>query len=472
MTIERPAGFHDARLTIPLPAENAVERPRVTAMLDTAIEAHPATVVTGAGGCGKTYAASLWARSAIQAGHTDVAWASLDRADGDPHRFWLTIVGALQRTTLSERLAGLAVPSSPDPFFLDTLSAALATHAQRLSLVLDDIHELAGSPGMASLESLVRSIPTGHRLVLISRQDPHIHLHRLRVAGGLGEVRGADLAFTSTEASDLLRAGSLALSAADLDYLMTRTEGWAAGLRLATRTIEPTDDTAAVMAKLRSRDPSVSAYLLEEVVAGLGPDRSAFLLHTSVADRLSAPLARALTGEEASGAVLESLVEDNVLVTALEDTGWFRYHPMLTEMLRARLWSTAPDLAARLHGRAQRWFEDSGEWLESLRHAVLTGDEDLVAHVAVRSAVVLAFTPERAGLAELLRQVTQTFGHSGHPERQLSLALAAHCMGDSETARFWLAQAGPELRDLPEPRRQLAVISHGLLVAAQASSSG
>lgn len=466
-----PVAFHDARLSIPVPAEDAVDRPRVDGLLDAAIGGHPVTVITGSGGCGKTYAVSMWARCVSDAGQ-DVAWASLDRADGDPYRFWLTVAGALQRTTLFEPLAGLMVPSSPDPFFVDTLSAALGALPSRLILVLDDVHELAGSRALESLESLQRSIHRQHRLVLISRHDPPLHLHRLRLAGGLGEVRGAELAFTSDEAEDLLRAEDLDPTPAELAQLMATTEGWAAGLRLATMAAKPAGDTAAVVADLRSRDSLVSAYLLEEVVAGLGTDRAAFLMRTSVVDRVCAPLARALTGEESSGALLESLVQDNVLVTALEDTGWFRYHPMLIEMLRARLRSVTPDLEAQLHLQAQRWFEESGEWLESLRHAGLSGDEALTAQVALRSAVVLAFTPERVRLAELLNQLAPGLPQSGDPERQLCLALEAHCVGDNETTRYWLEQAEPTLGELPEPRRQLATIAHRLLVAAQGRLQG
>ncbi|MFK5635818.1 MULTISPECIES: LuxR C-terminal-related transcriptional regulator [unclassified Ornithinimicrobium] len=468
-----PVAFHDSRLSVPAPAEDAVERSRLTTRLEQAIQRHHVTLVTGAGGTGKTYAVAMWSRSlASREGPVVVAWASLDRADGDPHRYWLTVVGALQRVVDSEEVAGLVVPSRPNQHFVDSLAAALAGVSSQLVLVLDDVHELAGSQALEALEALQRCLPRRHRLVLISRHDPPLHLHRLRLSGDLGELRAAELAFTPNEAAELLHASGLELPDGALDHLMATTEGWAAGLRLATVAIEPASDPTAVVTRFSGRHALVSAYLLEEVVAGLGPDRADFLLRTSVADRVCAPLARALTDEESAGAVLESLVADNVLVSALEDTGWYRYHPMLLEMLRARLRAASPDQAADLHRRAQHWFEDSGEWLEALHHATLGGDDDLAAQLALRSAAVLVFTPERVRLAQVLAPLTGAPAHPGDPERQLCHALAAYGVGDDEATLTWIRRAGPGLAVLPEPRKDIATIVQRLLLTAQARRQG
>jgi LuxR family transcriptional regulator, maltose regulon positive regulatory protein len=468
-----PVGFHDARLSVPAPAEDAVDRPRLTTRLNDAVNRYPVTLVTGAGGTGKTYAVALWSRSvATDEEPLEVVWASLDRADGDPHRFWLTVVGALQRAVESGSVAPLAVPSLPNQYFVDSLAAALAAVSSHLVLVLDDVHELAGSRALESLEQLQRALPRRHRLVLISRHDPPLHLHRLRLAGELGELRAAELAFTTSEAVDLLHASGIDLPPPAMDQLMATTEGWAAGLRLATVAIEPASDRTAVVSQFGGRHSLVSAYLLEEVVAGLGAERARFLLRTCVVDRICAPLARSLSDEESAGAILESLVQDNVLVSALEDSGWYRYHPMLLEMLRARLRAATPDLATELHLRAQHWFEDSGEWHESLLHATLAGDEDFAAQVALRSASVLVFSPERVRLAQALAPLSPGPAQAGDPERQLCLALAAYCVGDNEATHTWVERAEAGLGALPEPRRGIATVVHRLLLTTQARRQG
>ena len=464
--------FHDARLSVPAPAAGAVERERISHRLDEVVRRRPVTVVTGAGGTGKTYAVAMWSRSLTAADDPLVAWACIDQADADPNRFWLTVVGALQRVGHSDAVSGLVVPSFPNQYFVDSLAAALARVKDPLVLVLDDVHELAGSRALESLEQLLRAIPRQHRLVLISRHDPPLHLHRLRLAGDLGEIRAAELAFTGSEAAALLEAGGIDLAPPVLDRLMATTEGWAAGLRLATVAIEPAEDPEAVVEAFSGRHALVSAYLLEEVVAGLGPDRADFLLRTSIVDRVCAPLARALTDDPSSGAVLDSLVADNVLVTALEDSGWYRYHPMLLEMLRARLRAASPDLAADLHHRAQEWFDESGEWLEALEHAVAVGDDALAAQFALRSAAMLVFTPERARLARTLAHLAGGPARAGDPERQLCLALAAYAVNDDEATLTWIRRAEPSLEALPEPRRQSAGVVQRLLLTAQARRVG
>lgn len=468
-----PVGFHDARLMPPDPGGGLVDRRRVFDLLDQCIRTRPLTVVTGAGGSGKTYAVAMWARVSAEAAEPlTVAWASLDRADRDPHRFWLTVVGALQRVACSDAVRDIAVPSVPNQFFVDTLAEALRHEVSPLVLVLDDVHELSTSSAVDALEVLLQALPSVHRLVLVSRHDPPLHLHRLRLAGRLGEIRGADLAFTRTEAADLLDSDGLDLTDDAMDRIMSTTEGWAAGLRLATMSLDTQDDPSSALARFDGRHSLVTGYLLDEVVAGLGRERADFLLRTCVVDRVCAPLARALTGEEASGSVLESLVHDNVLVAAIEDTGWYRYHPMLLETLRARLRATNPTLAAEQHLRAMAWFEESGEWLEALGHAILSGDGDLAAQVALRSAAVLVFSPERVRLAQVLAGLPVEVAASAGPEPQLCQGLAAYALGEHDAVTAWVDRAATGLAELPQPRRQVAAIVHRLLEIAVARREG
>lgn len=467
-----PVGFHDARLSVPVPSEGALDRPRVTQRLDEAIRGRHVVLVTGAVGTGKTYAVALWSRSSAASPEPmDTAWASLDRADRDPHRFWLTVVGSLQGVLDAETVADLAVPFRPNQYFVDSLTEALSRVHRPVVLVLDDVQEISGSRALSLLQHLQRALPRHHRLVLISRQEPMLHLHRLRLAGDLGEMRASELAFTPSEAAELLREGGHEVSGETLDHLMRRTEGWAAGLRLAMVASEP-DDTPGKVAQVADRPTLVTSYLHEEVFAALSRGRADFLMRTSIVDRVCAPLAQALTQEPSPGAVLESLVADNMLVSELGGTGWYCYHPMLLEMLRARLRSEPAELTTDLHRRAQRWFEESGEWLESLRHAFLTGNQAGAVQLALRSAAMLAFTPERARLAQALTPHLGGPRWDGDPEHQVCRALAAHGAGDDEAATVWARRAEPGLGTLPEPRRGIASIVLHLIFARLAQGRG
>lgn len=469
--IPAPVGFHDARLTTPDPGTGVVTRKRVSGLLDRCVRKRALTVVTGAGGSGKTYAVAMWAREVAESSEPlVVAWASLDRADRDPHRFWRTIVGALQRVAATEVMRGIAVPSVPTQAFVDSMTTALAQETEHLVLVLDDVHELAGSDAIDALELLLLAMPSAQRLVLVSRHDPPLHLHRLRLAGRLGEIRGADLAFSRTEAGDLLKGNGLCLDDEAMDHMMSTTEGWAAGLRLATMALDPADDPSAAVARFDGRHSLVSGYLLDEIIAGLGEDRAEFLLRTCVVDRVCPSLARALTGDETTGVLLESLVRDNVLVSALEDSGWYRYHPMLLETLRFRMRITSPTLVREQHLRAQAWFEEEGEWLEALRHAILSGDHDRAVEVALRSASVLVFSPDRVRLGQILR--TLPVENAFDAESQLCQGLAAYSMGDTEALDTWVARAATGLDEVAQPRREVATLVHRLLETAAARRAG
>ena len=100
-------------------------------------------------------------------------------------------------------------------------------------LIIDDLHELSSADALAQLEHLLAILPSSARVVLSSRRDPPIRLHQLRLAGEVAEIRAGDLRFTESETRELLATSGIGLSDAGYAALYQRTEGWAAGLRLA-----------------------------------------------------------------------------------------------------------------------------------------------------------------------------------------------------------------------------------------------
>lgn len=448
----------------PRPPRDLVERPRVHALIAGAIRSHPVTLVTGGAGTGKTLAVAEWATDPAD----PVAWLSVDRGVRAPVRLWSAIVRSVRRA-LRDDIGELPVPETVDDDFVEVVAAWIGD--RRLHLVLDDVHELAGSDAWDSLDHLLRVMPPGLRLVLVARHDPPLLLHRLRVEGRLGEVRAYDLAFSGEEAAALLASRELALSPEQQARILAITEGWAAGLRLAVMTIEAAPDTAAAVEQFSGRQAIVAGYLVEEVIRGLDEAHASFLLCTSVSDRVCAPLAEVLTGNRESARMLVDISRENALVTEQHGSGWYRYHPLLLQMLRARLRTEEPDREADLHRRAAEWYEGQGEWWTALGHAVETRDWELIGRLVTRSAAVILFAPDRSALAELSDVIPPEAAHRS-PELLMTLALAAFSRREHDVEQSLSSRAVAAVASLPEPRRSIVLLNARILEAVAARRAG
>jgi hypothetical protein len=274
-----------------------VVRPRLFELLEVGVQG-PLTLLTGPAGSGKTVLLSSWVATAALPG--PVAWVSLDAADNDPARFWSYLLAALRQSGAappSGRLGSFGLPiGGPDRGFVLRLAGELATLEQPVVVVLDDVHEVTNPAVLDGLATVLQRSPSPLRLLLTTRDDPPLSLARLGVAGQPTEVRAAELAFTAAEAAELLADHGLVLADADLLVLQARTEGWAAGLRLAALSLQDHPDPGGFIAQFSGSSRTVADYLLEEVLGRLPEEVRAFLLHTSVVERLSGELADALTG--------------------------------------------------------------------------------------------------------------------------------------------------------------------------------
>ena len=360
------------KLHMPGPRPGQVQRPRLTARLDEGL-AQGLILASAPAGYGKTVLLADWAR------HVEhpVAWLSLDAGDNDPARFWRHAVAALDqaRPGTGERVAGLLGPPAPTSFqgLVTELINELA--ADEALLVLDDYHVISAQQVHESLSFLVEHRPAGICMVLTSRSDPPLPLARLRARGQLTEIRVAELRFTPAEAAELLRHAASALPDASLAALAARTEGWAAGLQLAALSLRGQNDAAAFVAAFTGSHRYVLDYLAEEVLDQQDKQMRAFLLETSVLDRLSAPLCDAVTTGEGSQALLEAAERAGLFLIPLDELrGWWRYHHLFADLLRARLREEQPGRVLQLHRNAAAWYSEHGLADDAIGHAVAAGE--------------------------------------------------------------------------------------------------
>ncbi|MGO8951219.1 MAG: LuxR C-terminal-related transcriptional regulator [Ktedonobacterales bacterium] len=373
-----------AKLYLPPPRPHLVRRPRLLERLNQGLS-RKLTFLSAPAGFGKTTLLSDWL-----AGYPrPAAWLSLDERDTDPVRFLTYLVAALQTIDAPVGAGVVGALHSLQPPPLDTLLEALlndiAAMPEPFLLVLDDYHRGAAESIDQVLTFLLTHLPPQMHLVVATREDPQLPLPRFRVRDQVTELRAADLRFTASEAAEFLtQVMGLTLSAEDVAALETRTEGWIAGLQLAALSLQGQHDPTSFITSFTGSHRFVLDYLAEEVLRQQSESVQAFLLRSSILDRLCGPLCDAvLLDPSASGqATLEYLERANLFLVPLDDERrWYRYHHLFGELLRQRLQQSATsssgDVATQvneMHIRASRWYEDHGLELDAFQHAVAAHD--------------------------------------------------------------------------------------------------
>jgi LuxR family maltose regulon positive regulatory protein len=351
-------------------------------------------------GFGKTTLLAEWVRDTPES----VAWLSLDTGDNDPARFWRHIVAALDRVVagIAERIVPLLGPSAPPAFegLVTALINTVAARPDRVVLVLDDYHAIDAPQVHASLSFLIEHAPPGVRVVLASRSDPPLPLARLRVRGQMTELRAAELRFTPDEAATLLRAAAgadLPVPEIAIAALVTRTEGWAAGLQLAGLSLHGHSDVAGFVETFSGSHRYVLDYLTGEVLERQPTHVRDFLLETSLLERLSGPLCDALTRRADGQAMLETIERANLFLVPLDEVrGWWRYHQLFADLLRARLRQERPDSVPGLHRAAASWHEVHGDIDAAVGHALAAPDAAWAARLIERRLDALILRGEQA----------------------------------------------------------------------------
>ena len=429
-------------------------------------EAERVAQISAPAGSGKTVLMRSWIAEAGLARHA--ALVPVDSEERDPQRFWLSVLGALRETAPGAVLvrALTAAPDLDGWAIVERLLTDLAPLADRIWLVIDDVHEL-GPDTLRQLELLVLRAPPDLRLVLATRHDLRLGLHRLRLEGELTEIREPDLRFTVAEARALFAVAGVQLPDAVLASLRERTEGWAAGLRLAALSLAGHPDPARFAAGFSGTERTVAEYLLDEVLDRQSEEVRQLLLRTSILERVNGELADLLTGHNGGERVLQDLEQANAFVISLDGSrSWFRYHRMFAGLLQLELRRAASDEVAALHRTAADWLAEHGYSVEAIRHAQAAGDWGLAAGLLADHWPGLHLDGQAATTHDLL---------TGFPPgvRAADAGLAAVVAADElaygslEAAERYLGLAERRTASVPDARAQLLLGIVRLLVVRQ-----
>ena len=383
------ASLLTTKLTIPPLRSPLISRPRLVERCRKAL-VHSLTLVSAPAGFGKTTLLRDWVdRREV---HLPVAWLSLDEADNDPVRFWRHFIAAVRTLPAEAGTTSLELLGSgrqtPIHNILIELLNDLAPITTDFFLVLDDYHFIDAPAIHDSMAFFLEHLPTRMHIIISTRVDPPLPLPRLRGRGQLQDIRADDLRFTPEEITELENAlQGPALKPEQLDALSTRTEGWAAGLKMAMLSLRDRPDTAGFLTDFTASPRYIMDYLIEEVLQRQPEVTRDFLLKTSILDRLSGPLCDAVTGRTDGRGTLRRLEKENLFIVPLDGSyEWFRYEHLFGDLLRHQLESDC-DAATieELQKRASRWYEGNGYIENAMSHARAARDWERVMDLTVAS---------------------------------------------------------------------------------------
>jgi len=442
-----------------------IERGDLVAVLDRAA-ARKVTVISAPAGSGKTSLLRAWAGRPGQPHR--LALVQVQRGQHDAQQFWLALLGAVRQATGADSGAE-PPPATPDfnpPAMVDRVLSELADAHGGVTLVIDDLHELHSPDALAQLTRLLVNLPPQVHAIVTTRHDVRLGLHKLRLAGELAEIRAADLRFTEHETRELLHASGIMLSEAGVALLYQRTEGWAAGLRLAAISLAGHPGPERFVAEFSGSERTVAEYLIAEMLDRQPAEVQDLLLRTCLLDRVNGELADLLTGRPGSERVLLGLEDANAFVVSL-DPGrtWFRYHHLFADLLRLELRRTLPEEVPALHRRAAGWFTVQGHMAEAIGHTQAAGEWPVAARLLADHSLSLTLDGQAQTMQALLRAFPPG---ADHPELALVRATVDLAQGRLDEAAAHLAVAETYAETTPPDRRrrlQVAVASLKLSLA-------
>ena len=432
-------------------APRLIDRGDLVAALDRAAT-QKVTVISAPAGSGKTSLLRAWAGRPGQPRR--LAVLQVQRDQHDAQQFWLALLDVVRQATGTDSGAepSAATPDFNAPAMVDRVLLELTDARSSVTLVIDDLHELTSPEALAQLTRLLTNLPPQVHAILTTRHDVRLGLHQLRLAGELAEIRAADLRFSERETRELLDTSGIMLSEAGVALLYQRTEGWAAGLRLAALSLAGHPDPERFVTEFSGSERTVAEYLLAEMLDRQPPDVQDVLLRTSLLDRVNGELADLLTGRPGAERILLDLEDANAFVESLDpERAWFRYHHLLADFLRLELRRTLPEEGPELHRRAAEWFIRQGQVVDAIRHTQAAGDLADAARLLADHSFSLTLDGQAQTMQALLRAFPPG---ADHPELALVRATVDLAQGRLDEAAAHLAVAETHAGTAPPDRQR------------------
>jgi LuxR family maltose regulon positive regulatory protein len=429
----------------------------------------PVTIISAPAGTGKTSLLRAWADRTGR--DRRIAFVTVRPGQHDMQLFWLTMLAAVRAAAGTGGGGAQLPPVTPGASgsaMVDKVLSELDESGDGFVLIVDDLHELSSPEAAGQLTTLLTRLPPGVRVIVATRRDIPLRLHKLRLAGDLAEIRAPRLRFTEHETRQLLAATGIILPGPVAAVLHQRTEGWAAGLRLAVLSLAGHPDPERFVAEFSGSDRTVAEYLMAEMLERQPSEVQRLLLRTCVLDRVNGELADLLTGATGSERILLDLEDANAFVVSL-DPGrtWFRYHRMFGGLLRLELRRTMPGDIAGLHQLAARWLAERGQAADAIGHLQAAGDWDQAARVLTDHALSLTLDGQAGTVAALLRSFPAQTGDES-PDLTLVRAIADQYQLRLDQTDAHLREVRAYAATTPPARRhrlELAVASVDLLSA-------
>ncbi len=407
-----------------------IDRPRLIATLES-VPGGGTAVLVAPPGAGKSVLASQWVRG------QNACWVSLNRRHDDAVSLARDLAAALHHAddAFDVAVGELAMTGGArlGPQFLEALVSGITQMSTPVVLVLEDAHRVTNPAVLDDFGEVLRRLPSNCRAVLATRWDLPVGVARLRAEGRLVEIRWDDLALDVPEGQAMLdQASGRAVDPDHVKTLVARTQGWAAGLRLAALTLQKISDPEAFVAAFAGDDRLVGEYLTQEVLRAVDPRVRSFLLRTSVLETLSPDLCDAVAGRSGSHAVLTELVGRGIFTTEVEGRpGEYRYHRLFSDLLRYNLRLEVPNAERDCRRQAASWLCDHGQH----RQAV----EQLMAADDYRGAFDIISTEghrwfEHGETATLVRGLTMIHDREPSPTPLLVISLLAGQLGANHFA--------------------------------------
>jgi LuxR family maltose regulon positive regulatory protein len=396
------------------------------------------------------------------------------RDQQDSQQFWLAVLSAIRQASGTsgegEQLA--ATPEFNQGAIADRVRSELAEHRDRTFLIIDDLHELTSPEALTQLTRLLEKLPQHVHAILATRRDLPLRLHKLRLAGELAEIRAADLRFTQPETREFLKASGIALSEAGAAKLHQRTEGWAAGLRLAAISLASSPDPERFVAEFSGSSRTVAEYLLAEMLECQPAEVQQLLLRTSLLDRVNGELADLLTGHPGSEGILLDLEDANAFVVSLDPARtWFRYHHLFADLLRLELRRRLPEQLPVLHRLAAEWLSEHGEIVDAIRHKQAAGDWSDAARLLADHSFGLTLDGQAQTIQTLLRAFPPGAVTEG-PDIPLARATSELTRGRLDEAAAHLTVAETSIAATPVDRQHRLEVAIAALKLSLARKRG